>query len=118
MSFRFRRSIKLLPGIKLNIGTRGPSITTGVPGTHITMGGSSTRATVGLPGTGMSYTETIGRTGRGKARGSVPVIAICSAAISILFGVLKMNDKPRHEKSSRSHEGDNKKLRFNRRIIL
>jgi Protein of unknown function (DUF4236) len=57
MGFRFRRSIKLLPGIRLNIGKRGVSTSIGVRGVHVTFGKTGTRTTVGLPGSGISYTH-------------------------------------------------------------
>jgi len=57
MGFRFRRSIRLLPGIRINIGKRGASVSMGVRGAHITVGSTGTRTTVGVPGTGLSYTK-------------------------------------------------------------
>jgi hypothetical protein len=57
MGFRFRRSVKLLPGIRLNFGKRGISTSIGVRGAHVTFGPSGTRTTVGLPGSGLSYTH-------------------------------------------------------------
>jgi hypothetical protein len=57
MSFRFRRSIKILPGIRLNFGKRGISTSIGVRGAHVTFGKTGTRTTVGLPGSGLSYTH-------------------------------------------------------------
>jgi len=57
MGFRFRRSVKILPGIRLNFGKRGISTSIGVRGAHITYGATGTRTTVGLPGTGLSYTH-------------------------------------------------------------
>jgi hypothetical protein len=57
MGFRFRRSIKILPGIRLNFGKRGISTSIGVRGAHVTFGKTGTRTTVGLPGNGISYTH-------------------------------------------------------------
>jgi hypothetical protein len=57
MGFRFRRSIRILPGIRLNIGKRGVSTSIGVRGAHVTFGRTGTRTTVGLPGSGLSYTQ-------------------------------------------------------------
>ncbi|MCS5709202.1 DUF4236 domain-containing protein [Candidatus Berkiella cookevillensis] len=34
MTLRFRRTIKIVPGIRLNLGKRGMSISTGVRGVH------------------------------------------------------------------------------------
>jgi hypothetical protein len=57
MGFRFRRSIRLLPGVRINIGKRGVSTSIGVRGAHVTLGHGQVRETVGLPGTGLSYTH-------------------------------------------------------------
>jgi Protein of unknown function (DUF4236) len=57
MGFRFRRSIKILPGIRLNFGKRGVSTSIGVRGAHVTFSKTGTRTTVGLPGSGISYTH-------------------------------------------------------------
>jgi hypothetical protein len=58
MGFRFRRSIKILPGIRINLGKRSASVSLGGRGAHVTLRpGHKLRATVGLPGTGLSYTE-------------------------------------------------------------
>lgn len=57
MGFRFRRSIKLFPGLRLNFGKRGISASIGVRGAHVTYGPTGTRTTVGLPGSGLSYTH-------------------------------------------------------------
>jgi hypothetical protein len=57
MSFRFRRSIKILPGIRINMGKRSASVSLGGRGAHVTLRpGHKMRATVGLPGSGLSYT--------------------------------------------------------------
>jgi Protein of unknown function (DUF4236) len=69
MSFRFRRSIKILPGIRLNFGKRGISTSIGVRGAHITLGRAGTGTTVGIPGTGTFCTLVlISRTMRLRLR--------------------------------------------------
>jgi Protein of unknown function (DUF4236) len=60
MGFRFRRSIRILPGLRLNFGKRGVSTSIGVRGAHVTVGHGQVRETVGLPGTGLSYTHVEG----------------------------------------------------------
>jgi hypothetical protein len=57
MGLRLHRSIKLLPGLRLNFGNRGISNSIGVRGAHVTFGRTGTRTAVGLPGRGMSYTH-------------------------------------------------------------
>lgn len=72
MPLRFRRSIRILPGLRLNLGKRGVSTSFGIRGMHVTLGHGKVRETVGLPGTGLSYTTTQGthqthEEGRGEA---------------------------------------------------
>ena len=59
MGWRFRRSIRLFPGIRLNIGKRGVSTSIGVRGGHITVGHGKIRETVGIPGSGLNYTHIV-----------------------------------------------------------
>ena len=59
MGFRFRKSIKLLPGIRLNLSKSGVSATIGKRGASINISERGTRGTVGLPGTGISYSEKL-----------------------------------------------------------
>ena len=58
MGFRFRRSLKIAPGIHLNLSKSGPSVSLGPRGAKYTIGPRGDRATVGIPCTGLSYTAT------------------------------------------------------------
>jgi hypothetical protein len=58
MGFRFRRTMSLLPGIRVNISRSGVSTSIGTRGAWFTIGPKGTRTTVGIPGTGISYTST------------------------------------------------------------
>lgn len=57
MGFRFRRSVKLLPGVKINLSNGGASVSLGGRGFHYTIGPKGTRVTAGIPGTGLSWSE-------------------------------------------------------------
>ena len=57
MGFRFRKVIKLLPGVKLNINKNSTSVSVGPRGMKTTIGAKGTHNTVGIPGTGLSYTS-------------------------------------------------------------
>ena len=59
MALRFRRSIKLAPGLRLNVGKKGASISAGVRGARITMGTRGVHGSVGAPGTGLSYRQKL-----------------------------------------------------------
>jgi hypothetical protein len=57
MGFRFHHSLRVLPGVRLNLSKGGVSASVGIRGAWFTIGQKGTRATVGLPGTGLSYTS-------------------------------------------------------------
>jgi len=59
MGFRFRKSIKLFPGVRINLSKSGVSTSIGKPGATINISERGTRGTVGLPGTGMSYSQPL-----------------------------------------------------------
>ena len=67
---RVRRSVKLLPGVRLNFSKSGVSTSIGGRGAHATYGHGKVRSTVGLPGTGVSYTSV--RASRRDGRASSP----------------------------------------------
>ncbi len=56
MGLRFRKSVRLLPGVKINFNKNSTSFTIGGRGASMTFGKRGTTATIGLPGTGLSYT--------------------------------------------------------------
>ncbi len=59
MGLRFRKSITILPGVKLNLGKTGASISVGTKGLHASIHTSGkVTGTASLPGTGISYQKT------------------------------------------------------------
>lgn len=64
MGIRFRKSIKLFPGVRLNFGSRGMSVSAGVRGARVTVGRKTT-VSAGIPGTGLSASATVGRSRAG-----------------------------------------------------
>ncbi len=59
MALRFRRSIKLAPGLRLNMGKRGFGFSVGPRGASFTAGPSGVHGNLGLPGTGLSYRTSL-----------------------------------------------------------
>jgi hypothetical protein len=55
MGFRFRKSVRILPGVRLNLSKRGISTSLGGNGATMNIGSRGTRTTLGVPGTGLSY---------------------------------------------------------------
>ena len=59
MGFRFRKSIKIIPGVKLNVTKNGiSSVSVGKRGASVNIGKKGVKSTVGIPGTGLSYQTT------------------------------------------------------------
>ena len=59
MGLRFRKSIKIAPGVKLNLNTKSVSVTVGDKGFHKTFSSNGqTTTSINLPIKGLSYTET------------------------------------------------------------
>ncbi|WP_415482592.1 DUF4236 domain-containing protein [Bacillus velezensis] len=60
MGFKFRKSVKIAPGVKLNINSKSVGISAGVKGARISTNTKGrTTTTVGIPGTGISYSNTV-----------------------------------------------------------
>lgn len=55
MGFRFRKSVKILPGVKLNLSKSGVSTSIGGKGATLNLSSKGKKATLGIPGTGLSY---------------------------------------------------------------
>jgi tetratricopeptide (TPR) repeat protein len=73
---RVRRSIRIAPGIRLNVGKRGISTSVGVRGFHETVHISGARRmSIGIPGTGLSYITQTSRPSRARpAAGRRPAL--------------------------------------------
>lgn len=57
MGWRFRRSLKIAPGVRLNLGRRSAGVSVGPRGAKVSVNTKrEVRRTAGLPGTGLSHT--------------------------------------------------------------
>jgi hypothetical protein len=71
MGWRFRRSFKIAPGIRWNIGKRGTSWTIGPRGFKVNVSSRGLRRTISLPGTGLSHTKVISGAGAERIKDCV-----------------------------------------------
>lgn len=55
MGIRFRKRIKILPGVHINLSRSGISTSLGVRGASITKGHGQIRTNLGIPGSGISH---------------------------------------------------------------
>jgi tetratricopeptide (TPR) repeat protein len=72
MPFRFRKSIKVMPGVHMTVSKSGIGASVGGRGARYSVHSSGRRtASVGIPGTGLGYTKTT----KGGAKKSTPSTA-------------------------------------------
>jgi hypothetical protein len=88
MGFRFRKSIKIAPGVKLNLSKGGVSASVGQKGATVNVGKRGAKATVGLPGSGLSYTQNL--TPTKKKSGGIPIAMLALLALFALLAVLAL----------------------------
>ena len=70
MGFRFRKGLRLLPGVRLNFSKSGASLSLGGRGMSVNLSPSGVRTTVGVPGSGMSYRSPTYKWGKLTAAGA------------------------------------------------
>jgi hypothetical protein len=95
MGLRFRRSMGLAPGARLNLGFRSLSLSFGIRGAKYTTGTRARRITVGLPGTGLSYTKVIspsGRLGRGVLLYLLAILVVIGVGFALLAWLSSSSD--------------------------
>lgn len=91
MGLRFRRSIKIAPGVRVNLNKKSASVTFGPKGLkHTVSTTGKSHTTVGVPGTGLSYTTSGGRSASVPAaqRPTSPKSKAVVLPLCIFLGVL------------------------------
>ena len=89
MAWNFRRRIKILPGIHLNVGKNGVSTSFGTKGAHITTGKNGTYLNTGIPGTGLYNRQKIDRgRSRNARRGTASKGGSLKLFLWILLGIV------------------------------
>lgn len=79
MGFRFRRSFKIAPGIRVNLNSKSTSVRIGPKGLGYTFSSNGKkRVTASIPGTGISYSEVVSPARRQPA---VPVQSLQSSGV-------------------------------------
>lgn len=74
MAFRFRKSFKLAPGVRVNLGKKGASLSLGGRGFTTNLSSRGVRQTFSIPGTGMSWSKTYGTSGAARPRASAGIV--------------------------------------------
>lgn len=67
MGFRFRKSFKVAPGVRVNVGKTGVGFSVGGKGLRVNKSSRGTTLSAGIPGTGISYQKRISSPSKSKS---------------------------------------------------
>ncbi len=87
MAIRFRRTVRIAPGLKLNIGKKSASVRIGGKSAGYTIGTSGRTASASIPGTGLGASS---RKRQGKGGGVVMAALGIIVSIVVVLAVLAM----------------------------
>lgn len=95
MSINFRKSLKIMPGVRLNIGKNGVSTSIGVKGAKINIGKKGTYLNTGIPGSGLSIRNKISSSKKevinyNTEKTEVPFVVNFIAVLYIIFSVIML----------------------------
>lgn len=96
MSLRFRRRIRIAPGVHLNLGLHGAGLSVGPRGLHVGMNRRGMYTSAGIPGTGLYAVHHIRgpsdehATVQGNAAGFVVGILVAVALFIVLMVVANL----------------------------
>lgn len=90
---RFRKSVKIMPGVRLNFSKSGVSTSIGRRGATVNVSKRGIRSTLSIPGTGLSWSRKNGWTEGGVAEPSVEIEALCDSASKALEKISKDAEK-------------------------
>ena len=83
MSLRFRRSIRIAPGVHVNLGLHGAGLSVGPRGLHLGVNRRGMYTSAGIPGTGIYAVHHVRR-----ASGEHPKVAGSAWPMILLLAVL------------------------------
>ena len=71
-NFRFRKSFKVAPGVRINVGKKSAGVSVGGKGFRVSSNTrSGSRASASIPGTGIGFSQQLSK-GRGRRRKTTP----------------------------------------------
>jgi hypothetical protein len=101
MGWRFRRSVKILPGVRLNFSNSGVSATLGGSPFSVNIGNRGVRRTVSIPGTGLYHTAELGIESQSANNSNAAgcLILVGAGSILLLLGMCSssITKTPVHE---------------------
>lgn len=104
MGLRFRKSIKIAPGVKLNIGKKSIGLSAGAKGAHVSIN-SKGRVTksIGIPGTGVSYVSSskIGKSKKSVSSNTAKASYAASAENEQSSATSNVSSEPKEKKGEK-----------------
>lgn len=98
MGLRFRKSFKIAPGVRVNLGKKSAGISLGTKGARVSFNTKGRRTTtVGIPGTGISYSTSSG--GKKKKQTKKKIVST-NNAVRTTPSASKQNLKEKTEKKT------------------
>src|SRR5258708_631334 len=83
MALRFRRSIRLAPGLRLNLSGSGASLSLGPRGASVNFGSRGAFFNAGIPGTGLYTRSRLGGAPVSSTRAAQPGKVSVSASVRV-----------------------------------
>ncbi len=103
MGFRYRRSIRIARGVRVNVSKSGTSLSLGGRGVTTNIGPRGTRTTFSLPGTGLSYQTSRRSSGGGSALGGLLMLVLVGCGV--LLGGHRSSTGPNGSSTQTSAQG-------------
>lgn len=89
MAFRFRRSMKIAPGVRLNLSNKSFGVRVGPKGVGYSVNSSGRRTvSAGLPGTGLHVSETTKAGSPGNSGATLGTIIVAAfVLVAVVLGL-------------------------------
>jgi len=88
MAIRFRKSIRIAPGLRVNLSKSGVSASVGGNGLTGNIGKHGTRVTAGVPGSGLSASKFYKRQQADDSSASTGSVVVWLAVIGLLVWMI------------------------------
>lgn len=94
MGSRFRKTVKITKGIKVNFSKSGASLSLGGRGHSLNFSSRGTRSTVGIPGSGLSYSSLVSSKNSNRSKSTSSRSSTTRSSVQLPHDItIRMNDR-------------------------